>query len=74
MMHKAVLICNLEAHRFERQMKPFFYFPSCFGSSMSDFWWSHSAALEEVCNSCRYKPLVLDGVSALQLPGRVEGE
>lgn len=74
MMHKAVLICNLEAHRFERQIKPFYYFPSCFGSSMSDFRWSHSAALEEICNSCRHKPLVLASVSALQLPGRVEGE
>ena len=73
-MHNAVLICNLEAHRFERQMKPFYYFPSCFGNSMSDFRWSHSAALEEVCNSCRHKPLVPASVSALQFPGRVEGE
>lgn len=64
MMHKAVLTCKLEAYRFERQMKPFHYFPSCFGNSMSDFWWSHSAALEEVCSSCRHKPLAHASVSA----------
>lgn len=75
MMHKAVLTCKLEAYRFERQMKPFHYFPSCFGNSMSDFWWSHSLLhwrRSVVLADTSLLPMLV--YLPLQLPGRVEGQ